>query len=240
MRQPDQESRTIQRCRGVIERVAGKVIQEKKRKIAEAEERGKSYDGRDLLTLLRKFPTRVSVRSETQLRSCIVKSNQATDLPPSQRISDEDILNNINTLMFAGSDTTSLSITWTLMLLAIHPDFQSKLRTECLSVLPSTPLSSLTEEEINSLYAIISDLPYLDKVVKESLRLIPPLHSSIRVATKDDVIPTSSPIKRKMPDGSIVEDWDGVPVKKGSFVHVAVEGFNMDKEFWGEDAWQFV
>ena len=57
MRQPDQESRTIQRCRGVIERVAGKVIQEKKRKIAEAEERGKSYDGRDLLTLLRKLPT---------------------------------------------------------------------------------------------------------------------------------------------------------------------------------------
>lgn len=87
---------------------------------------------------------------------------------------------------------------------------------------------------------MVADLPYLDKVTKESLRLIPPLHSSIRVATKDDVIPTSSPIKRTMPDGSVQEDWDGVHVQKGSFIHVAVEGFNMDKEFWGDDAWMFV
>lgn len=142
--------------------------------------------------------------------------------------------------MFAGSDTTSLAITWTLLLLAIHSDFQIKLREECLAILPSTPLSSLTEDEIDSLYTMVADLPYLDKVTKESLRLIPPLHSSIRVATKDDVIPTSSPIKRRMPDGSVQEDMNGVHVKKGSFIHVAVEGFNMDKEFWGDDAWLFV
>jgi hypothetical protein len=30
-----------------------------------------------------------------------------------------------------------------------------------------------------------------------------------------------------------------VTVPKGSFVHVAVEGFNLDKSFWGDDAWQF-
>ncbi|CAL1713683.1 unnamed protein product [Somion occarium] len=218
---PDQATRTIQRCREVIERVAGQLIQEKKRKIAEAEKKGSTYEGRDLLTLL-------------------LKSNQAVDLPPSQRISDEDILNNINTFMFAGSDTTSLSITWTLVLLAMHPDIQTKLRSECRAILPSTPLSDLTQEEIERLYTIVADLPYLDKIARESLRLIPPLHSSIRVATKDDVIPTSSPLKRKMPDGSIKEVWELVTVPKGSFVHVAVEAFNMDKEIWGDNAWSFV
>ncbi|KAI0076708.1 cytochrome-450 hydroxylase [Panus rudis PR-1116 ss-1] len=218
---PDEASRTVKRCRAVIERVAGQLIQEKKRKLSDAEKSGSVFQGKDLLTLL-------------------LKSNVAADLPSSQRISDEDILNNINTFMFAGTDTTSLSITWTLLLLAMYPDIQTKLREECRSIMPSTALQSLTEEEVQSLYSQVADLPYLDKIVKESLRLIPPLHSSIRVATKDDVLPTSSPIKRTMPDGTIIEEEVVVTVPKGSFVHVPVEAFNMDKEVWGEDAWSFV
>jgi cytochrome P450 len=38
-------------------------------------------------------------------------SNAATDLSPEQRISEEEILDNINTFMFVGSDTTSLAVT---------------------------------------------------------------------------------------------------------------------------------
>ncbi len=160
----------------------------------------------------------------------------STDLLPEQRISDEDILHNVNTFMFAGSDTSSLSLTWTLFLLAQHPSFQDQLRSELLSVRPSTPPGSLTEDEIESLYAVIADLPYLHNVVRESIRLIPPVHSSIRVATQNDEIPTSYPIYNR--DGTI-SSRSSVPVLKGSFVHVAVEGFNLDKEFWGENAWEF-
>ncbi|KAJ3477945.1 hypothetical protein NLI96_g10112 [Meripilus lineatus] len=218
---PDQAERHIKKCRAVIERIAGGLIQEKKRKISEAEKVGSTYQARDLLTLL-------------------LKSNQSVDIAPSQRISDEDILNNINTFMFAGSDTTSLSITWTLLLMALFPSIQSKLRNECLSVLPSAPLESLSQEDIESLYNIISELPYLDKVARESLRLIPPLHSSIRVATRDDEIPTSSPIKFRQPDGTIHEETRPIKIAKGSFIHIPVEAFNLDKEIWGESAWSFI
>lgn len=169
-----------------------------------------------------------------------MKSNQSVDISPEQRISDEDILNNINTFMFAGSDTTSLALTWTLLLLAMHPAIQTILRNELLTVLPSAPLESLTEEEVESLYAIVADLPYLDKVCRESLRIIPPLHSSIRAATQDDVVPTSSPMKFKQPDGTVREEMRSVMVPKGSAVHIAVEAFNLDKEVWGPDAWAFV
>ncbi|KAG5637994.1 hypothetical protein H0H81_002355 [Sphagnurus paluster] len=217
---PDKSMRTVQRCQQVIHRVAGQLIQENKRKISDAEKTGSPFLGRDLLSLL-------------------MKSNVATDLPAKDRISDEDILNNINTFMFAGSDTSSLTLTWTLLLLAENPDIQMRLRSELLSIAPASAggLESLTEEETRSLYDSIANMPLLNNVCRESLRLVPPVHSSIRVATQDDVIPTSYPVHKR--NGMVHEGRRSVTVPKGSFVHVAVEGFNLDKGIWGEDAWSF-
>ncbi|KAK7470690.1 hypothetical protein VKT23_002112 [Stygiomarasmius scandens] len=215
---PDKAARTIKRCQAIIQRVAGNLIQEKKRKIAEGELSGQAYGGRDLLTLL-------------------LKSNIATDLTPEQRIDDDDILNNINTFMFAGSDTSSLTVTWTLHLLAQHPELQSRLRSELFSVdvSASTKISDLTDEEMRTLFSDIDALPFLHNVIRESLRLIPPVHSSLRVATRDDNVPTMYPAQWTSGLTS-----NSVHVPKGSFVHVSIEAFNLDKNVWGEDAWNFV
>lgn len=218
---PNDTVRFVAKCQTVIERVAGRLIQEKKRKIAEAEEKGQVYQGKDLLSLL-------------------LKSNSSIDIPPEQRISDQDILHNINTFMFAGTDTTSLALTWILYLCAVYPDVQDRLRTELLPVLPPAPVESLTEDEIQSLYASVAELPYLENVIREAMRLIPPVHSSIRVATKDDMVPVSTPIKRKAADGVITEEAvSQIFVPKGTFIHVPIEGFNLDKGFWGPTAWGF-
>ncbi|KZT08852.1 cytochrome P450 [Laetiporus sulphureus 93-53] len=99
---PDKAALTVRRCQEVIRHVAGQLVQEKKHKTAEAERSGSIYQGKDLLTLL-------------------FNSNGAADLPPEQRISDEDILHNINTFMFTSSNTSSLAITWMLHLLANVP-----------------------------------------------------------------------------------------------------------------------
>lgn len=160
----------------------------------------------------------------------------ATDLPPDQRISDEDILHTVNTFMFAGSDTSSLAVTWTLFLLAKHPEIQTRLRTELLNIMPPTPLSRLTPEEFESLYTVLSDHHLLNNVVREVLRLIPPLHSTMRVATRDDEIPTSSPVHLR--DGSISEHRS-ISVQKGDFVQIPVEAFHLDKDIWGDNAWEF-
>ncbi|KAF8622374.1 hypothetical protein AX15_007102 [Amanita polypyramis BW_CC] len=211
---PDKVTRTIRSSQSIIRRVAGHLIQAKKRKILE----GKGSDvGNDLLSLL-------------------LKSNLAEELPPDQRISDEDVLNNINTFMFAGSDTSSLTVTWILYLLAQHPDIQDQLRQELLAIVPQTATDKLNDEEIRSLYDSISNLSYLHNVTREGIRLIPPVHSSIRVATRDDEIPTAYPVYRR--DGSIHRK-QSVSVAKGTLIHVAIEGFNLDKEIWGDDAWEF-
>ncbi|KAG6878480.1 hypothetical protein C0992_008105 [Termitomyces sp. T32_za158] len=208
----------MERSQKTIHRVASRLIQENNRKIQEAEKDGLPFLGKDVLSLL-------------------MKSNASTDLLPEHRISDEDILHNINTIMFAGSDTSSLGLTWTLLLLAQHPEIQTRLREELLSIAPSSDLANLTEDEIHSLYDNIANLPFLDNVCRESLRLVSPIHSSLRVAMQDDEIPTSYPVHRR--DGTIDEGRRSVTVTKGSFVHVAVEGFNLDKGIWGEDAWEF-
>jgi len=132
-----------------------------------------------------------------------------------------------------------LSVTWTLLLLAQHQSVQTRLRQELSTISSVESLEDLTAEEVDSLYNEIAELPYLHNVVRESLRFIPPVHSSLRVATQDDVIPTSYPVKMKKADGSVYEGPKSVQVKKGTYIHVPIEAFNLDREVWGGDAWEF-
>ena len=98
-----------------------------------------------------------------------------------------------------------------------------------------TPEVDLRESSnYTALFAAIDALPLLDCVLRESLRLIPAVHSSIRVAMHDDEIPLSEPIIMK--DGT---KRSSVRIKKGQFAHVAVEGFNLDRGVWGETGWAF-
>ncbi|KAG2146409.1 cytochrome P450 [Suillus bovinus] len=115
----------------------------------------------------------------------------------------------------SGSDTTSLALTWTFLLLAKHPDLQTRLRKELLSIMPTTPISRLSCEEIESLHNTLQKLTILEQ-----------FHSSLRVATQDDEIPVSYPVH--LSDGTISEQ-KSISVSKGSFVHVPVEAFNLDK-----------
>ncbi len=218
--------------------MAGRLIQEKKSKIAEAEKVGSVYGGKDLLSALCKLTVPNIVPNRSNDNVYTVKSNIAVDLPPDQRISDEDILNNINTFLFAGSDTSSLTVTWLIYLLAKFPEVQERLRAELRSVAPAVPLESLTQDEIASMYTLVAELPYLENVVKETLRLIPPVHSSIRVATQDDVVPTSVPVPLRGAGGK-VEKVDSFVMPKGACVHVPIEAFNLDREVWGSDGWAF-
>ena len=158
------------------------------------------------------------------------------EIDPSQRISDLDISNQINTFLFAGSDTTSLAIAWCLLLLAEKPEIQSRLRTELHTI--SSPSHSDEDKDVD-LFAQIDKLLLLDNVCREILRLIPPVHSSIRVALKDDVLPISAPLLYEGKEKPGLSYQQGVRIAKGEFIHVAIEGMNLAKDVWGEDAWEF-
>ena len=64
------------------------------------------------------------------------------------------------------------------------PDVQKKLRNELLQVSSDSP----SVDELNA-------LPYLDAVIRESLRLHTPLPLTFRISAKDDVLPLSTPVR---------------------------------------------
>lgn len=51
-----------------------------------------------------------------------------------QRMSIEEIVDECKTFYFAGKETTANFLTWTLLLLALHKEWQSKARQEVISV----------------------------------------------------------------------------------------------------------
>lgn len=118
----------------------------------------------------------------------------------------------------------------------MYPNLQDRLRTELQAfTLGHSRYPSFGQKaDWDEIWTALDELPYLNNVICEALRLIPPVHSSIRVAMHDDEIPTSEAIK--MRDGTVRH---GVKIGKGQFVHVPVESMNCDKSVWGEDAWIF-
>jgi len=163
-----------------------------------------SWPGRDLLSLL-------------------LRANMSTDLPPNQRMTEEDVLAQVPTFLVAGHETTSSATTWALFALTQNLEAQSKLRDELLTVGTDSP----TMDELNA-------LPYLDAVVRETLRIHAPVPSTMRVATQDDILPLGEPIKDKY--GKMM---DGIPIKKGQTLMIPILALNRAKSIWGEDALEF-
>ncbi|MCO8254154.1 cytochrome P450 [Haladaptatus sp. AB618] len=93
-------------------------------------------------------------------------------------MSDEQIRDEVVTLLLAGHETTALSLTLTMYALAQYPEVEEKLVAELDEVLDGeTPTM-----------ADLDDLTYTEKVVKESMRLYPPVPGIVREATKPDII----------------------------------------------------
>ena len=74
-------------------------------------------------------------------------------------------------------DTTSASLAWSLLLIALHPAVQARLHDEIDRVLGRTP-TALTLDDLRP-------LEYLECVIKESLRLRPSVPSISRELTED-------------------------------------------------------
>ncbi|MCA9528860.1 MAG: cytochrome P450 [Myxococcales bacterium] len=90
-------------------------------------------------------------------------------------MTERQLRDEMMTLFFAGHETTAGVLTWAWWLLATHPDKLATLREELDRVVGRAPIR--VED--------LPNLPYLEKVVKESLRLQPSVWCYMREATKD-------------------------------------------------------
>ncbi|KDR85255.1 hypothetical protein GALMADRAFT_108155 [Galerina marginata CBS 339.88] len=200
---------------------------------------------------------------DKDLLTRLIKSNLSSD--PSKRLTDRELLDQCSTFLLAGSDSVSVALSWCFHLLAMNPDIQTRLRNElctmdqtsdadgnlsdastdsgfhdCLSCNPRTlqgPYTCRCPPKTH--WDTTANLPYLDGVVREALRLCPPVHGTIRVATEDDQIPVPHPIT--LSNGSTIgaDNIGYISIRKGSYVHIPIEGLNFSEDVWGKDALEF-
>ncbi|OBZ66502.1 hypothetical protein A0H81_13684 [Grifola frondosa] len=191
---PDKRAQRTDQAHRVMRKIGKQLIAEKKAAVVkelagEKEDmERKDLQGRDLLTLL-------------------IKANMSTDIPEGQRLEDEDVLAQVPTFLVAGHETTSTATTWCLFALTQAPEVQRKLREELFTISTDTP--SMDE---------LMSLPYLDAVIRETLRVHAPVPATMRVATKDD---------------------DCIRISKDSPIIIPILAINRMKELWGEDSFEF-
>ena len=87
----------------------------------------------------------------------------ATDADSGEAWSDTDIIDEIFSVYF-GASVMGTTLSWTLYLIATHPDIQQRLIDEVQHVLGDRPFT----------IADLKSLPYTNQVMQEGLRLFPP------------------------------------------------------------------
>ncbi len=119
-----------------------------------------------------------SVSSKDML-SMLVQKHKDNPAVSDQQIRDECLM-----LSSAGYETTAEALSWTWFLLSGHPEEEAKLAAEL-------------QDKLSGKAPHFSDLPkltYLSMIFSESMRLYPPTWIFIRVAQKEDDLPTGAKI----------------------------------------------
>ncbi|KAG7212150.1 hypothetical protein KM043_012492 [Ampulex compressa] len=106
-----------------------------------------------------------------------------------------------------GFETASTTCTFTLYELALHLDIQDRVRREIEN--------AIKESNGNITYDLITNLPYLDMVIAETLRMYPPLAFLDRCATMDYKVPNSD-----------------LEIKKGTPVLMSLSGLHYDPDYF--------
>lgn len=189
---PAQGNRDVARARSIIVDKATEIIR-KRLHLAEVDTRGK-----DVLTLVAKENKRLKGIGEPGL-------------------SFDTMRDQVMTFLAAGHDTTATGTAWTVHLLATYPVVQRRLREEIRQYYPFL-FDPNQRFDIDLMEGVDPDnLPYLDNVCRESLRVIPPIPMTVRESRRDDRIGDY-----KVPGGTVI--------------YMLANAINRLPWFWGPDA----
>lgn len=95
------------------------------------------------------------------------------------KFTDKEIYGNVFTMLLAGEDTTSNSISWAMFYLCQHPEIVEKIRAEANSI--------YSDEITPNTYHTLSQLKYTHAVVQEVIRL-KPTTPQLYFESNDDII----------------------------------------------------
>ncbi|KAI0669335.1 cytochrome P450 [Trametes maxima] len=154
--------------------------------------------------------------------SILLKANMTADAK--ERLTDDELIAQMSVFILAGMDTTSNASSRILHILSQRPEVQEKLRSEILEAQMSGDID----------YDQLMELPYLDAICRETLRLYSPVQILSRRAVKDTVLPLSEPIRGT--DGSTISQ---ISVPKDTVVVLGLWASNTNSALWGEDVYEW-
>lgn len=112
---------------------------------------------------------------ERDILACMLRESQK---PEGQWVDDDEIIRQMMTFMFAGHDTTMNQMTWLFYYISQNSEVEARFHAELDQVLAGrTPT-----------FQDLSQLTFLDKLMKETLRLKPSAPSLGREVTRDITI----------------------------------------------------
>ncbi|ORY94873.1 cytochrome P-450 cyp509A1 [Syncephalastrum racemosum] len=113
--------------------------------------------------------------NEKDLLTLMIESENETGV-----LSNEELKSDLCIFFLAGHDTTANALAFAAYYLAVNPDIQQKAREEAIRVFGDAP------EDILPNLEQVKDLPYINQIMKETLRINPPAPNiTIRRTTQD-------------------------------------------------------
>lgn len=122
------------------------------------------------------------------------------------QIDAEGVREEVDTFMFEGHDTTSSGLTFSLLLIASHQDVQQHLFEELKEAVDRNNGEPLSMSQFNG-------LPYLDRVLKECLRIYSPVTFISRNTTEE-------------------LELEGVKLKAGTMLHLHILDVHKDPQYY--------
>jgi len=113
-------------------------------------------------------------REKTLLRML----EQAEADPNFPEFDRQQVIDEMKQYLWAGTETTALTLAWSLYLLSQHPEALERIRAEARAVCG----------ERNPEWNEVQQLSYTRMVIQETMRLFPPIWALIRIAAGDDEI----------------------------------------------------
>ncbi|CAF4765096.1 unnamed protein product [Pieris macdunnoughi] len=130
------------------------------------------------------------IKDPKDLVDALLKMKQDGPVIDGVVITDDVIVSNAATMLLGGFETTGSVLTFTLYHLAYEPEIQQKLYEE---------VSKSKEEYGKFEISTLLELPYLNAVIKETLRLYPPMGWLDRIPSQDYQIDENLTIKKGTP-----------------------------------------
>ncbi|KAJ8732340.1 hypothetical protein PYW08_015070 [Mythimna loreyi] len=113
-------------------------------------------------------------------------------------------------IVLAGTDTSAVGAAFTLVMLGNYPDVQEKIYEETQEIFGNSDRPATHED--------LPRLKYLEAVIKETLRLYPPVPFIIRKVEKDVTLPS------------------GVTLTEGCNLFISIWSIHRNPKYWGVDA----